>query len=45
MHARIKYRDVAYTFLNRYKKNHQFLSSIERNAHKRKLVPFFCFAV
>jgi len=31
---------VAYTFLNIYKKIHQFLSSIKRDTHKRKLVPF-----
>jgi len=31
---------VAYTFLNIYEKIHQFLSSIKRDTHKRKLVPF-----
>jgi len=36
---------VAYTFLNVREKNHQFLSSIEKDAHKRKLVPFFCLVV
>jgi len=27
------------------KKIHQFLSSIKNDAHKRKLVPFFCLTV
>jgi len=27
------------------KKIHQFLSSIKKDAHKRKLVPFFCLMV
>ena len=26
-------------------KNYQFLSSIKRDAHKRKLVPFFCLTM
>jgi len=30
-----------YTFLNIREKIHQFLSSVKRDAHKRKLVPFF----
>ena len=29
-------------FLMYVKKIHQFLSSTEKHAHKRKLVPFFC---
>jgi len=36
---------VAYTFLIKYEKNQQFLSSIKRDAHKRILVPFFCLTV
>jgi len=32
-------------FLNIYEKIHQFLLSIERDAHKRKLVPFFFLMV
>ena len=36
------HRIVAYTFLNLCaKKIHQFLSSIKKDAHERKLVPFF----
>ena len=35
------HRIVAYTFPNIYEKIHQFLSSIKRDAHKRKLVPSF----
>ena len=35
---------VAYTFLNVCEKNHQFLSSIKKDADK-KLVPFFCLMV
>ena len=38
---------VAYTFLDRPKdeKINQFLSSIKKDAHKRKLVSFFCLTV
>jgi len=36
---------VAHTFLNVCEKNHQFLSSTKKDAHKRKLVPFFCLTV
>ena len=36
MHAKIKYAELAYMFLNIYKKNRQFLSSIKRDAQ-----PFF----
>jgi len=36
-HAKI----VAYTFLNLRKKVHQILSSIKKDAQKRKLVHFF----
>ena len=38
---------VAHTFLNKHicEKLHQFLSSIKRDARKRKLVPFFCLTV
>ena len=32
---------VAYTFLNVREKIHQFLSSIKKDARKRKFVPFF----
>jgi len=35
---------VAYTFLN-VKKINQFLISTEKDAHKRKLVNFFCVTV
>jgi len=35
------HRIVAYAFRNVCEKNHQFLSSIRKHAHKRKLVPFF----
>jgi len=35
---------VAYTYPNVCEKNHQFLSSIKKDAHKRKLVPF-CLTV
>jgi len=31
---------VAYTFLNECEKIHRFLSSIKKDAQKRKLVPF-----
>jgi len=34
-------RIVAYTFLNVREKNHKFLSSIKKDAHKIKLVPLF----
>ena len=33
---------VAYTFLNVCEKIRQFLSGIERDAHRRILAPFFC---
>jgi len=36
---------VAYTFLIVCEKVHQFLPSIKKDAHKRKLVPFFCLTV
>jgi len=37
---------VAYTFLNVCeKKSTQFRSGIKKDAHRRKLVPFFCLAV
>jgi len=36
---------VAYTFLNIYEKKLPVLSSIKRDAHKRKVVPFFCLTV
>ena len=46
MHAKIKYNGIiAYTFLNKYEKNYQFLSSIKRDARERKLFHFFCLAV
>jgi len=32
-------------FLNKCEKIHQFLSSTKRDAHKIKLVPFFCLMV
>jgi len=32
---------VAYTFINICEKNHQFLSSIKKDVHKRKVVSFF----
>ena len=35
------HRIVAYTFPNIYENNHPFLSSIKRDAHKRKLVLSF----
>ena len=39
---KIKYNGiVAYTYLNMYEKNHPFLSSVKRDAHKTKLVSFF----
>jgi len=42
MLAKIKYTFiVADTFLNMCEKIHRFLSSIKRDAYKRKLVPFF----
>jgi len=34
------HQSVDYRFLNIYEKNHEFLSSIKRNAQKRKVVPF-----
>ena len=36
---------VAYTFPNICEKTQQFLSSIKRDAHERKLAPFFCLTV
>jgi len=42
---KLKHGIVAYTFLNIKEKNHQFLSSIERDAYKRKLITFFCLTV
>jgi len=39
------HRIVAYTFFNAYDKIRQFLSSIKREAHKRKLLPFFCLTL
>jgi len=46
MLAKIKYTFiVADAFLNMCEKIHRFLSSIKRDAYKRKLVPFFCLRV
>ena len=39
------YRIVSYIFLNVCEKIHQFLSRIRKDAHKRKLVSFFCVTV
>jgi len=36
---------VAYTFFNVCEKMHLFLSSIKKDADKRKVVPFFCLTV
>jgi len=46
MHAKIKYAELYLMLSLMYvKKNHQFLSSIGKDAQKRKLVPFFWVAV
>jgi len=39
--SKLNIQCVACRFLNIYQKIHQFLSSIERDVHKRKLVPFY----
>jgi len=36
---------LSYMLLNIYEKIHQFLSSIKRDVHKRKSLPFFCLTV
>jgi len=46
MHAKIKRTELWLIFSLMYvEKVHQFLSSIKKDAHKRKLVPFFCLTV
>ena len=46
MHAKIKYTSLWLILSLMYvKKIHQFLSSIKKDAHKRKLLPFFCLTV
>jgi len=41
-HAKIKYTDSSLLFLGlMFVKKYQFLSSIKRDAHKRRSVPFF----
>jgi len=39
------HRIVALTFLDVCEEIHRFLSSIRKDAHKTKLVPFFCLTM